>query len=104
MATILCVDDDPQVASLLGDTLKRAGHAVEFATNVVEALQVLARTQVELIITDYRMPGLSGLEFISLLKDEGYEIPMILITGHGSIEQAVSAIKTGAVDYITKPV
>src|SRR4051812_33386805 len=104
MATILCVDDDVQVSSFLGDTLERAGHTVVFASNVVEALQALAKTQVELIVTDYRMPGLSGLEFISLLRDEGYEIPMILITGHGSIEQAVAAIKTGAVDYITKPV
>jgi DNA-binding NtrC family response regulator len=104
MSTILCVDDDVQVSGMLGDTLERAGHSVVFASNVVEALQALARTQVELIITDYRMPGLSGLEFISLLRDEGYEIPMILITGHGSIEQAVAAIKTGAVDYITKPV
>ena len=68
MATILHVDDEPSVGLLLEDTLTRAGHRPVSAANVVEALQVLAREHVDLIISDYRIPGLTGLEFLSLLQ------------------------------------
>src|SRR5262245_13807290 len=104
MATILCVDDEQSVGLILQDTLERAGHRPLLAKNVAEALQVLASDNVDLIISDYRMPGLSGLEFLSLLCEEGHQMPLIMLTGHGSIEHAVAAIKAGAIDYITKPV
>ncbi len=104
MATILYVDDEPSVGLILEDTLSRAGHRPVGARNVVEALQVLARDSIDLIISDYRMPGLTGLEFLSLLQREGYDIPLIMLTGYASIEHAVAAIKAGAIDYITKPV
>ncbi len=104
MATILCLDDDDAIRQLLERMLVRAGHEALLAGSVIEALQVLARQTVDLIISDYRLPGLSGLEFLGLLRDEGYEIPLIVLTGYGSIEHAVTAIKAGAVDYITKPV
>src|SRR6476659_2469582 len=104
MATILHVDDEPSVGLLLEDTLTRAGHRPVSAANVVEALQALAREHVDLIISDYRMPGLTGLEFLSLLQREGYDVPLIMLTGYASIEHAVAAIKAGAIDYITKPV
>jgi DNA-binding NtrC family response regulator len=104
MATILYVDDEPSVGLILDDTLSRAGHRAIGAHNVVEALQVLSRESIDLIISDYRMPGLTGLEFLSLLQREGYDIPLIMLTGYASIEHAVAAIKAGAIDYITKPV
>jgi len=104
MATILYVDDEPSVGLILEDTLRRAGHDPIGARNVPEALQALAKGGVELIISDYRMPGLTGLEFLTLIRREGYEIPLIMLTGYASIEHAVSSIKAGAVDYITKPV
>ncbi|MDX2185070.1 MAG: sigma 54-interacting transcriptional regulator [Gemmatimonadaceae bacterium] len=104
MANILYVDDEPSVGLILEDTLERAGHSTVGARNVPEALQVLARGGVDLIISDYRMPGLTGLEFLALLQREGYDIPMIMLTGYASIEHAVASIKAGAVDYITKPV
>lgn len=104
MANILYVDDEPSVGLILEDTLSRAGHQPLGARNVVEALQVLARESIDLIISDYRMPGLTGLEFLSLLQREGYDIPLIMLTGYASIEHAVAAIKAGAIDYITKPV
>jgi DNA-binding NtrC family response regulator len=103
MATILCVDDEPAVGQIVADTLERAGHTALSAHGVAEALQRLAATDVDLIISDDKMPGLSGLEFLSLLQREGYDVPLIMITGHASIEHAVSAIKAGAIDYITKP-
>ena len=104
MASILYVDDDPSVGLILQDTLERAGHHTVGARNVPEAFQVLARGGIDLIISDYRMPGLSGLEFLNLLARDGYDIPLIMLTGYASIENAVASIKAGAVDYITKPI
>jgi DNA-binding NtrC family response regulator len=104
MATILCLDDEPAIGLILQDTLERAGHQTVSAHNVPQALQALAAGAVDLIISDYRMPGLTGLEFLALLRQEGYETPLIMLTGYGSIEHAVAAIKAGAIDYITKPV
>ena len=104
MATILCLDDEPAIGLILQDTLERAGHEAVSAHNVPQALQALNNGTVDLIISDYRMPGLTGLEFLSLLRQEGYETPLIMLTGYGSIEHAVAAIKAGAIDYITKPV
>ena len=103
MATILHVDDEPSVGLLLEDTLTRAGHRTLSAANVVGALQVIAREQVDLIISDYRMPGLTGLEFLSLLQREGYDVPLIMLTGYASIDHAVASIKAGAIDYLQKP-
>ena len=104
MATILCLDDEPAIGLILQDSLERAGHQTVAAHNVPQALQALAVGNVDLIISDYRMPGLTGLEFLALLRQEGYETPLIMLTGYGSIEHAVAAIKAGAIDYITKPV
>jgi DNA-binding NtrC family response regulator len=104
MATILYVDDEPAIGLILEDSLERAGHSAVGAHNVPEALQALAKGNIDLIISDYRMPGLTGLEFLELLQQEGYDVPLIMLTGHATIEHAVAAIKAGAVDYITKPV
>ena len=104
MATILCVDDDPNVGLILEDTLQRAGHATVMARHVPEALHALAAQEIDLIISDYRMPGITGLEFLTMLGREGHDVPLIMLTGYASIEHAVTAIKAGAVDYITKPV
>ena len=104
MATILHVADEPSFGLLLEDTLTRAGHRPLGAANVVEALQALAREQVDLIISDYRMPGLTGPEFLSLLQREGWDVPLIMLTDYASIEHAVAAIEAGAIDYIAKPV
>jgi DNA-binding NtrC family response regulator len=104
MALILYVDDEPSIGLILHDTLERAGHEPVGARGVAEALGVLAKGGVDLIVSDYRMPGVTGLEFLSLLADEGYDVPLIMLTGYGSIEHAVASIKAGAIDYITKPI
>jgi two-component system NtrC family response regulator len=104
MATILCLDDEPAVGLILQDTLERAGHQAVAANSVPQALQVLKAGAVDLIVADYRMHGLTGLEFLALLRQEGCETPLIMLTGYGNIEHALEAIKAGAMDYITKPV
>ena len=104
MARILHLDDEPAVGMIVTETLSRAGHSPIGVRTVPEALQALTRETIDLIISDYRMPGLTGLEFLELLQREGYNVPLIMLTGFGSIEHAVAAIKAGAIDYITKPV
>ncbi|MEK7400877.1 MAG: sigma-54 dependent transcriptional regulator [Gemmatimonadota bacterium] len=103
MAHILYVDDEPAVGLILQDTLEHLGHSAIGASNVPEALAALARGGIDLIISDYKMPGLSGLEFLELLREQGRDIPLIMLTGFATIEHAVVAIKAGAADYITKP-
>ncbi|MHB1298125.1 MAG: sigma-54-dependent transcriptional regulator [Gemmatimonadaceae bacterium] len=104
MATILYVDDEPSVGSIIADSLERAGHQALGATSVVEAMSVLAQGGIDLIVSDYRMPGVTGLEFLGILAREGIDVPVIMLTGFGSIEHAVASLKAGAVDYITKPI
>lgn len=103
MARILYVDDEPAVGSIIEDTLERAGHTAVGARSVPEAMDVLARGGIDLIVSDYRMPGVTGLEFLGILAREGIDVPVIMLTGFGSIEHAVASLKAGAVDYITKP-
>jgi DNA-binding NtrC family response regulator len=104
MATILCLDDEPAIGLILQDTLERAGHQTVSARNVPQALQALAVETIELIILDNRMPGLTSLEFLELLRREGHETPLIMLTGYGSFEHAGAALKAGAIGHITKPV
>jgi DNA-binding NtrC family response regulator len=104
MATILHVDDEPSVGLLLEHTLSRAGHRSLGAGNVLEALQILSREHVDLIISDWQMPGLTGLELLALLRRESYEVPLVMLTDDASMEHAAATIKAGAIDYITKPV
>ena len=103
MANILYVDDEAAIRLILQDTLERLGHGAIGAANVPEALGALSRGDIDLIISDFVMPGLSGLDFLELLRDEGKDIPLIMLTGHATIEHAVASIKAGAADYITKP-
>ncbi|MEX2182492.1 MAG: sigma-54 dependent transcriptional regulator [Gemmatimonadaceae bacterium] len=104
MATILYVDDEPAVGMLISHTIERSGHRALAARSVAEAMKTLAGGGVDLIISDFKMPGLTGLDFLELLKRDGLDIPLIMLTGFASIEHAVAAIKAGAIDYITKPV
>ena len=104
MATILCVDDEQSALLILRSTLDQAGHRTVGVTNVDAAFNVLSRGAVDLIISDYRMPGTSGLEFLSRLAESGTDVPLVMVTGYASIEHAVASIKAGALDYITKPI
>ncbi len=104
MATILCVDDDAAVLQVVRRTMDIAGHRVVAVTNVDSALGILRTDEVDLIISDYRMPGTTGLEFLQQLNEQGSTVPLIMVTGHASIEHAVASMKAGAIDYVEKPV
>ena len=103
MAVILCVDDEPELVKLLARMLRPLGHTVHTAGGVHEALQVIARELVDLIVTDWSMPHLTGLDLIQLLRDDGNTTPIIMLTAFGSIDHAVLAVQAGAANYLTKP-
>jgi DNA-binding NtrC family response regulator len=104
MARILCVDDEAGALEVLKETLRQAGHDPVGVRNVDAAMAVLARGEVDLILSDYRMPGTSGLEFLQQIQESGLDVPLVMITGHASVNHAVTAMKAGAIDYLTKPI
>ncbi len=102
MAKILVVDDDQGMREFLEIMLNREGYGVTVAVNAEKALARFQREQFDLVITDLKMPGVDGLEFLKRVKDISPETQVILITAYASGETAVTAMKEGAYDYIEK--
>jgi len=86
------------------EILEDAGYTVVSVRNAEAAFSVLTRGGVDLVVSDYRLPGASGLELLEQMKDEGIDVPVVIVTGYASIDHAVTTIKAGAIDYLTKPV
>jgi DNA-binding NtrC family response regulator len=103
MANILIVDDEKKIRHLLSIMLERAGHHIIQAEDGFEALQLLESTPVDIVITDIRMPKMSGLEMLKRIKTSGHACPVIFITAFATVESAVEVMRSGAADYITKP-
>ncbi|MGO9567844.1 MAG: diguanylate cyclase [Desulfomonilaceae bacterium] len=102
-AGILVVDDDPVVRELVGDAIAEAGFEVDVCGDGVEALGKNAAKAYDLIVTDMRLPGLDGLSLIRNLKAGKSGTDVIVITGYGSIDNAVQCMKAGALEYLIKP-
>jgi two-component system response regulator FlrC len=100
---ILVVDDEPGMRAGLVEVLRRSGFEVTDAASAEDALERLRRDAADLLVTDLRLPGRSGLELLRTLRDDGHETPAVVITAHGTIEDAVAAMKLGAVDFLQKP-
>ncbi len=102
-ARILTVDDVPATLELLERNLTAAGYIVFAASNVSEAIKVLDNIQVDLVITDLKMPGLSGVHLVRHIRENFGDMEVMIITGYPSVRGAVEAIKTGAEEYLVKP-
>ena len=102
-ATLLVADDDPGLRESLQRTLTRAGHRVLLAPDGRAALEQLQSGGVDLVLTDLKMPGLTGLELLRAAKEVAPDVDVILLTAFGTVEEAVSAMKDGAYDFLTKP-
>jgi DNA-binding NtrC family response regulator len=100
-ATVLVVEDEEKLRRVIELQLKTAGCEVEQAGSAEEALKLVDRA--DLILTDLRLPGLSGLELLTTLRRQDSHTPVIVMTAFGSIENAVEAMKAGAVDFLPKP-
>ncbi|PKN10561.1 MAG: DNA-binding response regulator, partial [Deltaproteobacteria bacterium HGW-Deltaproteobacteria-7] len=103
MKKILIVDDELNMRLVLSAMLKKEGCEVSSAANGIEALQILKSSKIDVVVTDLKMPDIDGMELLTRISEQYPEIPVIMITAHGSIATAVEALKKGALDYITKP-
>ncbi|MFC3284739.1 sigma-54-dependent transcriptional regulator [Litchfieldella rifensis] len=100
---ILIVEDDPAILELLEEELRDAGYPTLGVESAEDAIATLSHSQVELIISDVRLPGISGMTLLENLRRDGNPVGFIVITAFGTIEQAVEALKIGADDFLTKP-
>ncbi len=101
---ILIVDDEKNIREGLGASLEMDGYKIFLAENGKKGLDAVNREDIDLVITDLKMPELSGEELLKKITSANPNIPVIILTGHGSIETAVTAMRNGAFDFLTKPV
>ena len=104
MSNILILDDEPDILELLSLTIKRMQLTPVSAQTIGEAKDVLAKQDIQLCLTDMRLPDGSGLDFITHIQQNHSHIPVAMITAYGSIDMALDAMKAGAFDFLSKPV
>jgi DNA-binding NtrC family response regulator len=97
------VDDDRAILDLVREYLKEVGYRVEVVDNGVKALEIIKDSDFEIVFTDIKMPDIDGLELLSAIKEYRPETEVIIVTGHGSMESAIQAMKYGSYDYLQKP-
>jgi DNA-binding NtrC family response regulator len=100
---ILFVDDDRMILDMVREYLSEVGYRVEVVDNGVKALQMIKDHPFEIVFTDIKMPDIDGLELLSAVKEYRPETEVIIVTGHGSMESAIQAMKFGSYDYLQKP-
>ncbi|MGA8267401.1 MAG: sigma-54 dependent transcriptional regulator [Candidatus Acidiferrales bacterium] len=103
MATILIVEDEAKMRRLLELNLGEDGFQTLSAPDVETGLDLLRQNSVDLVLTDLKLPGMGGLEFLQTLKRQNSNLPVVVMTAYGSVETAVEAMKAGASDYVLKP-
>ncbi|MEK7670503.1 MAG: response regulator, partial [Bacteroidota bacterium] len=104
MKTILVVDDEQSVRNSLKMILEYERFEVEFAENGETALKKLITVSVDVVLLDVKMAGMDGIEVLQRIREKKAHLPVIMISGHGTIETAVEATKLGAYDFIEKPI
>jgi PAS domain S-box-containing protein len=104
MMKILLIDDEPDILRVLTRSLKADGYAVATALNGADGLALFDNDRTDIVITDIKMPGMSGIEVLKRIKAQDPDTEVIIITGHGDIDSAIEALQYGASDFINKPV
>ncbi len=102
-STILIIDDEKNIREGLGAAFEIEGYSVRLASSGKEGLEQVAHGDIDLVITDLRMDGISGEEVLRQVTAKNPGVPVIVLTGHGSIDSAVDAMRSGAYDFLTKP-
>src|SRR5688572_4658773 len=103
MADILVVDDDASVAGALRRFFESEGHQTRIASSVAEGLDLAAATRPDLVMMDIRMPGVDGLVGLDHMQTKFPGLPVVMMTGYGTSQTSIDAMRSGAFDYITKP-
>jgi DNA-binding NtrC family response regulator len=100
---ILIVEDEPELGRVLRESLSQNGYSAHLAENAEKALDLIGQKAFDLIVSDIRLPDMSGLQLLDHIKGHSHPAPVILMTGFGSVQSAVEAMKKGAFDYLLKP-
>ena len=103
METILIVDDEKNYPRILSAVLEEEGFETFCANSGYEALEILKNIDVDLVLTDMKMPKMDGIELLEKIKDKDKDLPVIMMTAHGTVDKAVEAMQKGAYSYILKP-
>src|ERR1022692_3216665 len=101
--SILIVEDEPKMRRLLELQLAEEGFHARTSPDAETGLQLLGKEPFDVIVTDFKLPGMSGLEFLHAVKRVNAELPVVIMTAYGTVESAVDAMKAGASDYVLKP-
>src|SRR6478735_2718995 len=103
MSNILIIDDEKAIRKTLGEILSYEGYKIEEAMDGEEGLKKFREKNYDVVLCDIKMPKTDGMEFLEKARESNPDIPIIMISGHGTIETAVEAVKKGAFDFISKP-
>ena len=103
VARILLVEDDPRIVSFLQPGLNAESYSVEVARNGIEALELARKGEFTLVILDYMLPGLDGLEVCARLRQDGCGSLILMLTAKDALQDKIAGLKSGADDYLTKP-
>lgn len=101
---ILVVDDEREFLELMMNRLQKRGFSVVVASGGEQALELVEKEDFEAMVLDVKMPGLDGMEVLRRVRRLRPQLPVLLLTGHASVEAAMTGVETGAVDYLLKPV
>ncbi len=104
MKTILLIDDDPVVRSLASGILRKNGYNVYVAKDGSEGIDLAKKHHPDLVVTDYQMPGILGMEVLASLREYNEKLPVIMLTAHGDATLTIKSMQTGAFDFIEKPI
>ncbi len=103
MEKILVVDDEKSILDLLSVVLRKEGYSVLTSLSATQALDFINKEDLDLVLTDIKLPQMSGMDILRYVKEKKPDIPVVMITAYGTIKQAVEAFKEGAIDYVVKP-
>ncbi len=103
-AVVLVVDDERNIGLTFGQALRLAGHNTELASTAKEGLERLLARPIDVVLLDVKLPDMDGLEVLERIRSERPDVPVVMMSGHGTIDTAVRAVRTGALDFLEKPV
>ncbi len=103
MVKILIIDDEKSILDLLSVVFKKKGYRVKTSLSAKTALELIDKEEFDLILTDIKLPQMSGMKILKYVKEKYPAMPVVMITAYGTIKQAIEALKMGAMDYIVKP-
>src|ERR1051325_10579917 len=103
MSNILIIDDEKAIRKTLSEILSYEGYKIDEAGDGEEGLKKFKEKSYDVVLCDIKMPKIDGMDFLERTRESNSDVPIIMISGHGTIETAVEAVKKGAFDYISKP-